>query len=299
MNRSRKKEKKQEKEQEVFRSISTYMQRTPRICSSMSASDLAPFVAAVIEDGIATELQRQNAELQQEIAALKSTIQDRDEERLLVQITGRHGRPIYGATSLKHGRPELDMFDRDISWVVNIDNCICPLDEESITQLEIRVGGMLIMPRMLDQSVPILLHYEHEDEDDLDKLVYLDKVKFVFGPDQLDDDDDPPITRLTGRVGPITVRHANVLWNMQNVMTEIFTRYLFEQNVLPPTGAVGAQPTARNLTLVVTKIEFYKKGISGCISLLKQLDIRTLVPPEIDFLQQLEQQERHEQERGP
>ena len=44
----------------------------------MSVSDLAPFVAAVIEDGIIAEMQRKNKELE-------SKIQGRDnEERLLV-----------------------------------------------------------------------------------------------------------------------------------------------------------------------------------------------------------------------
>ena len=50
----------------------------------MSASELAPFVAAIIDDGIAPELKRK-------IDVLEATIQDRDHERLLVQITGRDG----------------------------------------------------------------------------------------------------------------------------------------------------------------------------------------------------------------
>ena len=44
----------------------------------MSASDLAPFVAAVIEDGIVAELQRKNEELNHKIEELESNIQDRD-----------------------------------------------------------------------------------------------------------------------------------------------------------------------------------------------------------------------------
>ena len=44
----------------------------------MSASDLAPFVAAVIEDGIVAELQRKNEELNHKIEELESTVQDRD-----------------------------------------------------------------------------------------------------------------------------------------------------------------------------------------------------------------------------
>ena len=143
----------------------------------MSASELAPFVAAIIDDGIAPELQRKNKELKRKIDALESTIQDRDNERLLVQITGRHGRPIYGETSLKYGMPWVDVLAHDTLWSLNIDNeddaFICPFDKKSITQLEIRVGGMLLMPRFLEELTTITnFDYDHQDEDDLDKLVW-------------------------------------------------------------------------------------------------------------------------------
>ena len=54
----------------------------------MSASDLAPFVAAVIEDGIV-------AELQHKIEDLESKIQRYEENQLRVQITGRTGGTTY------------------------------------------------------------------------------------------------------------------------------------------------------------------------------------------------------------
>ena len=54
----------------------------------MSASDLAPFVAAFIEDEIAAEMQGKNEELEHKIEELESTVQDRDNARLLVQLTG-------------------------------------------------------------------------------------------------------------------------------------------------------------------------------------------------------------------
>ena len=52
-------------------------------------------------------------------AELESKIQKYENERLLVQITGRHGRPIYGERSLKHG-----VFDyrHDNHWSLTIDN---------------------------------------------------------------------------------------------------------------------------------------------------------------------------------
>jgi len=248
----------------------------------MSASDLAPFVAAVIEDGIAAELQRKNEEQKRKIDALESTIQKHESERLLVQITGRHGRPIYGERSLKEGRGITDWTGQDILWLPDIDNeddaVICPFDERSITQLEIRVGGMLILPRFL-QQLNVITNFdyeEHEDEDDLDKLVYLHHVAFCSLGLGLDREDDCPINRLTGRIGPITVRHYKALCNFPEG-AGISISDFFEHNVLrfPRTAAAGAQPR-RKMTLTIQTIEFHKKNISGCISLMKQLGIRTL-----------------------
>ena len=252
----------------------------------MSASDLAPFVAAVIEDGIAAELQRKNEEQKRKIQTLESTIQKHESDRLLVQITGRHSawssdRPIYGERSLKEGRGKTDFYDQDTLWLLDIDNeddaFICPFDKRSITQLEIRVGGMLILPRFLQQLTVITNfdYEEHEDEDDLNKLVYLNHVAFSSLGMGLDPDDDCPINRLTGRIGPITVRHYKALCNLpEGAGIEISD--LLEHTVLrfPTTAVSGAQPV-RKMTLTVQAIEFYKNNISGCISLMKQLGIQT------------------------
>ena len=73
-------------------------------------------------------------------------------------------------------------------------------------QFEIHVGGILIMPRILEQLVMIEFNYERqEDEDDLDKLMYLDKAYFHSAAGT--NDDDYPIKQLWGRVKPITVCH--------------------------------------------------------------------------------------------
>ena len=240
----------------------------------MSASELASFVAAVIDDGIAPELQRKNNELKRKIDALESTIHQHESERLLVQITGRYGRPIYGEKSLKHGIPQVDEHAAETLWWLAINNdkddaydaFICPLDEEPSTQLELRVGGILILPRLLEQLSTIVFNYEeHADEDDLDKLVYLENVDFQ--PFESFEEEDCPINQLLGRVGPITIRHYKALCKMAESGTDLCTRDLFEHDR-------GAQP-ARNMTLAIQEIEFYKKNISGCISLLKQLGFRT------------------------
>jgi len=231
----------------------------------MSASELASFVAAVIDDGIAPELKRK-------IDALESTIQNRDHARLLVQITGRHGRPIYGEASLQDGMPTDDVNDDDTLWSLldlqdEEDVFICPFDEESLQQLEIRVGGNLIMSRFSDLLVVIdgFDYEEHQDEEDLDKLVYWDHVCFRAAADY--DETDCPIYGLSGRVGPITVRQYKTLCERSEPGIEIPTSDLFEHNVAT---------TSRNMTLTVEEINFLKNNISGSISLMKQLGIRTL-----------------------
>ena len=103
---------------------------------TMSASELAPFVAAVIEDGIVAEMQRKNEALNHKIEELESNIQDRDNARLLVQITGRGGNRIYGQESLKKGRPI-----GGSAWLLNCVNCMCPFDKEEICRPEEKKGS--------------------------------------------------------------------------------------------------------------------------------------------------------------
>ncbi|OEU10359.1 hypothetical protein FRACYDRAFT_247392 [Fragilariopsis cylindrus CCMP1102] len=50
----------------------------------MSGSDLAPFVSAVLKDRTVAGMIQENNEL-------KSKLMDRDNERLLVEVTGQHG----------------------------------------------------------------------------------------------------------------------------------------------------------------------------------------------------------------
>ena len=105
--------------------------------TSMSASDLAPFVAAVIEDGIVAEMKNKIEELKHKIEDLESTVQDRDNERLLVQVTGHNGRPIYVEKSLKDGWLWVDVDNVNNDAFIcpfDVDDAfICPFDEESIT----------------------------------------------------------------------------------------------------------------------------------------------------------------------
>ena len=80
--------------------------------------------------------------------------QGREEKNpLKVQITGRNGGTTYGEYSLKdHGSLDGDDWHLDMSKKIvdgNILKCVCPLDEESIAQLAIHVGGIALLQQFL------------------------------------------------------------------------------------------------------------------------------------------------------
>ena len=64
----------------------------------MSGSDLAPFVAAVLNDSTMDEMKN-------EIDKLRSTLIEYVDETLLVQITGKNGTPVHYETSFKNAEP--------------------------------------------------------------------------------------------------------------------------------------------------------------------------------------------------
>ena len=238
---------------------------------TMSASDLAPFVAAVIEDGIVAEMQRKNEALKQKIEELESNIQDRDNARLLVQMTGRAGNRIYGQESLKKGRPI-----GGSAWWLDCDNCMCPFDEESITQLEIRVGGTVLLNQFLmgdDQF------YCEESGN---------KKGWDFFHFQI-----IPFNRNTSSIHAI---HAHIglaassSTSMDDKKTfvslmESFTptmmndemfqleQLLHHFDILINTD--DERGIGTKLTMTFETIEFHKDSISGCMSLMDKLGVQT------------------------
>ena len=159
----------------------------------MSASDLAPFVAAVIEDGIV-------AEMKNKIEELESKIQRREENHLQVQITGRGGSPIYFETSLQEGRPVLGSGSFDL-WCIDPDDCtnpcIFPFDEESAAQLEIRVGGFVLLRRFWSHTGLEFKRYKQRiKHDDIEPFA----LAFSIGPSEYDHN-KTPVRTIHARLG--------------------------------------------------------------------------------------------------
>ena len=249
----------------------------------MSASDLAPFVAAVIEDGIV-------AEMKHKIEELESTVQDRDNERLLVQITGRNGRPIYGEKSLKHGNSDDDIYDHDTLWSLDIDNVedawICPFDEESITQLEIRVGGTVLLKQFLVaddqyQSYRHISKNENFVDDDNEPLA----LCFQIVPSNRNNKSPLHVIQAHLRLAASSsasiddnAKFSSLAKSFLNVpatpsqLEELLHHFDTLINV------DDEREEGTKLILTFDSIIFDNDSISGCIALMDKLGIRTTVP---------------------
>ena len=238
----------------------------------MSASDLAPFVAAVIEDGIAAEMQRKIDELEHKIEDLESTVQDRDNERLLVQVTGHGGDPIHGQESLKDGLPGLIN-----GWNLGNDNnyfCVCPFHEESIKQLEISVGGIVLLKQFLMaddryQWFRVDLRYRNLEPIFCFQIVPSNHNK-------------SPIQRIHAHIGLAASSSSTSIDDEETFSSLIdsFDRFQPEQllhhldTLINTNGERGGRT---KLTMTFEKINFRNDSISGCISLMDKLGIRTTV----------------------
>ncbi|OEU14383.1 hypothetical protein FRACYDRAFT_240923 [Fragilariopsis cylindrus CCMP1102] len=137
--------------------------------TTASISDLAPFVAAVLKDKTVTDLTRENEELRQ-----------REEERLLVEITGRGGTPVHYQASLKDGHPHPWLSDR---WIVNFEQKEENENGEDVDlplsvvgNLEVRLGGIVVSD-MRDLSNDIeddgCTFSDHEEDSQIDLADYI------------------------------------------------------------------------------------------------------------------------------
>ena len=237
----------------------------------MSASDLAPFVAAVIEDGIVAELQRKNKELE-------SKIHKHESERLQVQLTGQGGNRIYGEDSLKMG-----LSTSPSSWRLNCDNCMCPFDEESVTQLEIRVGGIVLLkPFLMADSYnrypsfrvgfkfnihlePIGLNFHLIPSNHNKSHIYtISGWLRLAASSSKSMDDKITFQSLAESLLPIMMGEERIFQ---------LDQLLYHFDTLINTD--DERGVGTKLIISFETIEFRKDSISGCMSLMNELGIRT------------------------
>ena len=250
----------------------------------MSASDLAPFVAAVIEDGIVADMKNKIEDLKHKIEDLESTVQDRDNARLRVQMTRRGGNRIYGEHTLKMAigiDPDLCILDFDLPEKIvdgNILKCVCPFDEESITQLEIRVGGTVLLKQffMVDDQYQWYYNgvYTPDMNDSVGPSLYFEIVA-VTG-------NKSPISKIYVRIGLAASSSASIVTFLS--LVDSFPTYNMDGRIIQPEQVLhhfdtlinvnGERGGGTKLTLTFENIIFCKDSISGCISLMDKLGIR-------------------------
>ena len=235
----------------------------------MSESDLAPFVAAVIEDGIV-------AEMQHKIEELESKIKRREENHLKVQITGRNGGTTYGEYSLKdHGSLDGDDWHLDMRKKIvdgNILKCVCPFDKESITQLEIHVGGIVLLKPFLTDDDQFHCTLENRRVNDVLG------IRVVFEPVSI----NTPIEAIFAQI--VLASSSSTSIDDKEIFSSLIRSYyllvdshpqevLRHFDTLITTNGEGEGGT--KLTMTLEQIYFRKDSISGCISLLDELGVQT------------------------
>ncbi|KAL9188470.1 hypothetical protein ACHAXT_006848 [Thalassiosira profunda] len=107
-------------------------------------SDLAPFVAAVIESRVVTELQEENQRLRAEIAQTRAAALQSARFGGCVQITGEGGSPVYAHGKVQDAEEELDDDDA-LVFALDLTNDLyptCPISKAMAA--EIRVNGVKV-----------------------------------------------------------------------------------------------------------------------------------------------------------
>ncbi|OEU11593.1 hypothetical protein FRACYDRAFT_227772 [Fragilariopsis cylindrus CCMP1102] len=200
----------------------------------MSGSDLAPFVAAVLKDRTIAGMIQENNEL-------KSKLTDRDNERLLVEVTGQHGSPIYYKGSMRNG----GRCDDD-HWCVHLEKNDTVLSLILLSDLEIWLGGTLVeqFRYITDNLTGLSGRSFHVDDG---SNTGIGGIRFMSAAVR-----NPPVVYCTyGRIGPMLRTDYEELTAMTNV-TQLMDLY---QNRTAPG-------------IFIEYIIFKNKGIRGIMSLL-------------------------------
>jgi hypothetical protein len=208
----------------------------------MSASDLAPFVAAVLKDRTVAGMVQENNEL-------KSKLTDCDNERLLVEVTGQHGLPIYYKGSMRNGGRS-----GDDHWCVRLEenNTFLPLI--ILPDLEIWLGGTLVhqFTYITDSSTRLsggLFQVDNESDGGIGS------IQVTTGAARY-----PPVVYcIFGKIGPMRRTDYEELSMMD--VTQLMDLY---QN--------------RPALINVGYIMFDKKKIRGTMALLEKLGTDILEP---------------------
>ena len=233
----------------------------------MSASDLAPFVAAVLKDGIV-------ANMKEEIDKLNSKLKSCNDERLLVQIS-MTGDDDDGGGGIRDDDSNSEQPDRyshyyyaslkdgyysgenkqywKVKMIIhktknkNIANFF-PLN--LFTKLEVRLGGTVV--QRFDTNTLHGMCNVFDTDIDINKL---EPQMCGIGFEPKTNYGDGPVACIEGRIGPM-----------------LYDNYI-NLDLLDINELIVLHETGKAQNFIITEIEFHISMISGCISLLTELGI--------------------------
>ncbi|OEU06660.1 hypothetical protein FRACYDRAFT_265801 [Fragilariopsis cylindrus CCMP1102] len=211
----------------------------------MSGSDLAPFVAAVLND-------RTVAGLIQENNGLQSRLTESEKERLVVEVTGQNGSPIYYKGSMRNGGRL-----GDDHWLVHLEKNDTVLSLISLSDLEIWLGGTLV--EQFRYITDNLKSFDGRNFKEIDNASNMGRGSIrVISATALK---TPVVACTYGRIGPMLRTDYKELEAMTNV-TQLMDLY---QNRTAPG-------------IFIEYIIFKNKGIRGIMALLEKLGTDMMEP---------------------
>ncbi|OEU09148.1 hypothetical protein FRACYDRAFT_271570, partial [Fragilariopsis cylindrus CCMP1102] len=179
----------------------------------MSGSDLAPFVAAVLNDRTVAGLIQENNEL-------KSKLTDRDNERLLVEVTGQHGSPVYYEESFKNA----ERYRGDHIFLGFGSRDGFPLS--SIGEIKIRLGGVVVQRFNIDDLIIHFCECVYDEENRMEKIWLQHNInrRHLYGP----------IEYVHGYMGPWPLGWRQGLAGHDMLLTDLLERVADDNNNLIP-----------------------------------------------------------------
>ena len=205
----------------------------------MSKSDLALFVGAVLRDPVMVDLIAESEQKDEQI-------EQQQEDRLRIEITGRNGTLKFCQGSMKNG-VSVTGPDNTPKWEVQFDqsddfNTTIPNFIDTVEELEVRLGG--VVQFQFDEAH---VHSAYDLDPEGDNTGFDRRTR-----------DTATVAAVYGGIGPV-----------------LYDQFVNIENQLTSLHEPERAPLLRSLDLKIEKVVFDKSKIRGILSLLESMAIST------------------------
>jgi len=217
-------------------------------------ADLGRDVLEVTGNLIVTDVMNENA-----------VMRHRENERLLVKITGDNGTPVYHQVSLKNGQPSKIHGDY---FLVGLDKDrpdYATLSLNAVRVIEIWVGDMFLHRLNLGTSLVEISDNPSVNNFDLDRIDVPQMGTIHIIPDLGQFNNSSPVTHIMATIGPI--RYNDIVRVIPG-LNDATRRMSMEQLVTFYRDDAAQQ-------IGITGLVFRNTYIRGAISILERLGIST------------------------